>query len=148
MMEEWMKEAFFTLFLVMTAAADWRWRKIPVWMFLFSGICGAVLWMAVPGDGLESHEAFAALVPGGFSLLLTGISRGSIGVGDGCFLLAAACYLRWEKVWTLWMGGLLCCSLGSLFLIVKGRFRGNSVRKLRIPFLPFLVPVWILMNWP
>lgn len=143
-----MKEIIFSLFFVSAVWYDWKKQQIPIYLFAAAGICGLLLLITDPElyRGEDRYQAVCflmALFPGIACLLLTFFSRGAIGAGDGCFFLVAASYLSWDKVWFLWLGGLFCCSLGSLCVIGWGVLHGVSVRKKRLPFLPFLLPIWI-----
>lgn len=143
-MSEGMGRLFFSLFLLLAAASDLRWKQIPIWQFVLFGLCGLCVFC---GEKPESYALFR-LLPGLCSLLITLFGKGAVGAGDGIFFLTAACYLDTEEIWILWIGGLICSSLAGLCLIVKEQRRGRSGRTLRLPFLPFLVPVWLFLNLP
>lgn len=144
-----MKEFWiFTVYLLLTAAYDWKRQRIPAAVFVFFGFVGVLCTDQAYGWRLYSlGDRAASFFPGIISLFLTWLTRGAMGAGDGCFFLVSALYLSGRELWTLWMGGLLCCSTGGLFVIVHGRREGNSVKNLRLPFLPFLLPVWLLMQF-
>ena len=140
-----MKDIVFSIYLLWAAVYDLRTRKIPVVLCLFFGLMGGILCIKEnqPGDIVP------AVLPGVLSLLLTCLTCGAMGAGDGVFLLTAAVYLSKAEVWILWMGGLLCCSLGGIIFLIRKTGRKESVSevwKQRLPFLPFLVPVWLLMH--
>lgn len=141
----------FGMFLILSAWHDLRERKIPIWLFwLFgaAGICGLLC-----GWGGEESKAavwvsfLAALLPGCLLLGLTFLTEGEIGAGDGCFFLVSACYLPLATLLLLLAGGLLFCSALSLGMIVWGTVSGIRVRKIRLPFLPFLFPAWLWLQF-
>ena len=96
-----LRDVLFTMFLLIAAVEDWRRRRISVGIFVVFGICAGILWMTASGNRPGNYGFLAAFFPGLLSLFLTGISHGAVGAGDGCFFLITACYLCWEKVWTL-----------------------------------------------
>ena len=69
-----------------------------------------------------------------------------MGEGDGWFFLATGLCLGCERTFLLLAGGILLCGLFSLPVLAMGYVYGKSRRKMEVPFLPFLVPVWLCMN--
>ena len=138
-----MRAILFTVFLGLAARQDQKKRKIPVTMFLWFGLPGILVWFITAFSGTSLHAAVLGFLPGVFCLFLSYGTRGAIGAGDGCFFLAAALYLPWKQVWILLLGGFLWCSVGSLYILGKGLLQGRAVRGVRLPFLPFLLPVWL-----
>lgn len=157
-----MKHILFTCYLLAAAGCDLRTKKIPVILCLGFGAAGAAAGL----PGRTGEDVLFAVLPGLFSLLLTRLTGGEPGAGDGVFFLTAALYLSAEETWILWMGGLALLSFGGLCMIgiqkasvCRGReksYKGgckcgkkeqeaSGCWKQRLPFLPFLVPVWFLL---
>lgn len=143
------REAIFTVCLGLAAWQDQRKQKIPVGLFLWFGVLGVLLDLTFALELVSARtevtlgSLVSGMLPGLFCLLLSKGTRGALGAGDGCFFLLAALYLPWQQVWILLLGGFLCCGVGSLYVLGKGIVRGNSVRGASLPFLPFLLPVWL-----
>lgn len=142
-----MIKILFGSFLFLSAWYDLRDRQIPAnlyWFFAAVGV-GVLLfgWMQNGSRAAVWMPFLAALLPGGFLLVLTFLTGGDIGAGDGCFFLVSACYLPLTKLLFLLVAGLLFCSALSLGMTVWGFVCGINVRKIRLPFLPFLFPAWI-----
>ena len=141
-----MREMAFSLFLVLASWQDLKRQKISVWLLILFAVAGVGIRgfpAGTAGCTAAGLGILAAMAPGFFLLAVTGCSRGAIGSGDGCFFLAAACYLAWRETLLLLISGLFCSSLCSLGWLVFGLIRGRSMRKKRLPFLPFLIPAWI-----
>lgn len=136
---QFMKITYF-IYLLAVSWQDLKSRKIPVWIFICFGAVGIlenILWKE---NGWM--EAASALLPGFLLLILTRCSRGAIGAGDGYFFLVSAVYLGFWNTAALLFYGLLFCSAFCMGIVVWGVISNVSVRKLRLPFLPFLLPAW------
>lgn len=146
-----MRELVFTVYLGLAAWQDQKKRIIPVKLLIWFGALGILLDLAIVLELVSARaevtlgSAALGMLPGLFCLLLSKGTCGALGAGDGCFFLCAAFYLPWKQVWILLLGGLLCCSVGSLYVLGKGIVRGRTVRGESLPFLPFLLPVWFWM---
>ena len=131
----------FLVFLAAAASWDLIKREIPLWVYL----AGAV--MAVATRRLEwiTADGLLSMGIGGGLLFLALISREQIGPGDGAFFLVSGMFLECRINAALFFYGLMLCSIYCLWIEVYGhiRYRGKSVRKMTVPFLPFLVPVGI-----
>lgn len=91
----------------------------------------AHLWLAMRG---------AALIPGILLLVLSKITKGAVGQGDGFFFLVSGMYLGfWDNVALLFFG-LLICSLWGMGMLIWGMFEKKRIKNVQLPFLPFLVP--------
>ena len=141
----------FGIFLTLSAWHDLRERKIPVRLFCLFGAAGIVGLLCGWGEaepGAAMWVSFlTALLPGSLLLGLTLFTEGEIGAGDGCFFLVSACYLPLTTLLLLLAGGLLFCSALSMGMIVWGARSGICVRKIRLPFLPFLFPAWLWLQF-
>lgn len=71
---------------------------------------------------------------------------GAIGMGDGLFFIVSAIFLGFWTSIALLLFGLMFCSACSLGIVCWGIAAGVNVRKKRLPFLPFLLPAWILVR--
>lgn len=144
----------YSTFLIGAAWYDLKDRRIPVWLFYGFGILGMLGRLLTLVSGFEERlsaralgiQFLTALLPGAALLAITFCSRGEIGAGDGCFFLVSACYLDAVLLFLLLVGGLFLCTSCSLGIVVWGIWGHVSVRRIRLPFLPFLVPVWLLLT--
>ncbi|MEG7531863.1 MAG: prepilin peptidase [Hungatella sp.] len=142
-----MKNIWF-VFLCLTAGLDLKNKQIPVWIFYLFEAVGAVAVLAQIGSMKRSELLGHAIgISMGLALLwLNRISNHEIGEGDGWFFLVSGLYLTWQENLSLLCYGLLLSSIYSLALVLWGRWKGCSVRKWTIPFLPFVWPVgiWVM----
>lgn len=131
-----------TYFIYLLAAAwlDLKKRRIPVWLFAAFGAVGILEHIRWGGTGWA--ETAAAMLPGLVLLLLTRCCGGGIGAGDGYFFLVSAVYLGFRNTIAVFCCGLLFCSVCCLFIVAWGAMTGVSVRKKKLPFLPFMLPAW------
>lgn len=134
----------FLLFIVVAAWWDLKQRAVPFYVYAAFGAAG--LWENFYFSHYSWVEIFFALIPGFLLILLTKLSNGSIGIGDGCFFLVAGIYQSFWNTLALLFYGLLFCSMCSMGIIVFGFLSAVSVRKRRLPFLPFLIPAWMFIQ--
>lgn len=152
-----MKRWLFGVFLAVAAGQDLKRKRVDIWIYLLFGtLAAAVLIGSQSGRMTECEiwlkglaEAVWCLCPGLVLLGFGRVSRGGIGVGDGCFFLVSGLLLSfWENMMILGYGTLLCGLYSLGYLVWKRMKRGTpaDVRRHKIPFLPFLLPpgIWLL----
>lgn len=154
------------LFLMSAAIFDWKTREIPVWIYILGGT-EAVLWrinsmtafsegwkiekwiIILHGntDGLSFLEIAGGAFIGVILLMLSKMTEGAVGPGDGMLFFITGIYLGfWKNVMLLW-GSLLLCSCWGIGLLAVRQIKWTAGKRTEIPFLPFVLPVgiWILM---
>lgn len=140
-------------FMGVTAVVDIIRREIPGWMFLAGGIAGVAGRVASNMAGMTGGVTIwqiaggiaASMAVGIVLLAISYIVSGAIGAGDGWFFAVTGLYVPWNvNLGLLFYGLILCCIYGSI-LTVWGAVKGISVRKKKIPFLPFVAAAGILM---
>ena len=121
--------SLFFLFLGIAAWQDLRTRSISLEV-LTAGAAAGMAVCVLEGRGLE--EIVPAMIPG-IALLL--INR--------LFFLVAGFFLEWKEIVLLLISGQFFCGIFGLAMAVSvmtiGGGNGN-LRKMRLPFLPFLLP--------
>lgn len=151
-------------FLLVLAVASWqdlRGRSIKVWVFAGFGGAGAVLrciqlmleiGMACQGKdmyracclmGERLFDMGLAMAIGTGLLYLSWVTGEAVGRGDGWFFVISGLYLGAVRNLLLLAGGLGACFLMCLLLVIRNMAQGRPVReirRLRLPFLPFLLP--------
>lgn len=129
------------VFLYMAAGLDLWKREIPVWLYGVFGLVGIVNVVRNP-----LLLPMAGSIAIGLVLLLISFgSGGAVGDGDGWFFLVSGLYLAWQENLSLLCSGLLLSSLYAIGWIIWGKWNGVSVKHIKIPFLPFLLPMGIWM---
>lgn len=132
----------FRLFLLTAAWEDSCKKSISIWVFIIAGAAGFALCVLQRQDPVS--RLTSCLV--GFALLaVSKMTRESVGTGDGCFFLTSGLFLPVLfnlklLLYGLSLSGVFC----GLFFLVN-RLKGIDVGKEKIPFIPFLVPVWLLL---
>ena len=131
-------------FFGLTAAAceDLRFRQVSFVTLLLLAVPGIGHLWYVWNQGLEAvglHAAAATLAV--MMLLLSKITEGAIGEGDGLFFLVSACYLDIWDLGILFLGSLgISCGWGMVLLL-----RRNM--KQTIPFLTCAWPIGLWGLW-
>ncbi|HBE86667.1 MAG TPA: pilus assembly protein CpaA [Lachnoclostridium sp.] len=130
----------FGLFLLAAAWEDGREKAVSVWLFQAAGIAGLILALLQGDIGIE--RLLSCMIGVGL-LLLSRLTGEAIGMGDGWFFVVSGLFLRTFLnlkllIYGAFLNGVVC---GGIYLL--GCLRGRDYKKKTIPFLPFLVPVWI-----
>ncbi len=139
-MEESINNIIFGVFLLAAAWEDGREKAVSVWLFQAAGMAGLILAL-LQGD--IGRERLLSCMIGAGLLLLSRLTGESIGMGDGCFFVISGLFLRAGMnlkllICGIFLNGIVC---GGIYL--WGWLRGQDYKKKTVPFLPFLVPVWI-----
>ncbi len=126
--------------LTIAAWEDIKSREVSgrlLWFLLIPGMMNVFL-SEVPG-----HLAAASV--GAAMLLLSYVTRGALGKGDGLFFLLSACYLEFGEVFLLFFLGLGISSAWSMSVVLRSFLTGRDKRSETIPFLAcvWLPGVWL-----
>ena len=133
---------FFGMFLMAAAWEDGRRKSISIQLFAGAGAAGIILCLLQREDLIS--RLTGCLV--GFGLLaVSRLTNESVGTGDGCFFIISGLFFPALFNLKLLVYGLSLCGIfcGLFFLI--NRVNGVNVGEKKIPFIPFLVPVWLIM---
>ena len=118
---------------------DVRKKQISVWIAAVFAVTGIVLY--IWKNPFPLPELFGGMALGGILLVLSLLTRESIGTGDGLLLVVTGLYLGfWENLWLI-LGALALASLGSLVLVVVCK----KGRTYEIPFVPFMLISYVVM---
>lgn len=94
-------------------------------------------------------EIVLAMIPGIMLLLLGMLTRGLLGEGDGWFFIVSGFFLGWQECVMLLISGQIFCGIFGLAIMVGAQIGTGreNIRKLRLPFLPFLLPasLWMVL---
>ncbi len=152
------RKVLFAAFTVLAAWQDARRKQVDVWIYVVFGVAALLVCIAgVPVSAAAGNlyagksglaeaggwQAFADCLAGsalGLALLVCGyLCGGEIGAGDGCYFVVSGMLLGfWSNLLLLGAGTLLC---GVYALAVYVRLhvcRGLCVRRMTVPFLPFV----------
>ena len=140
-----MKEMLFLIFLAVAAWQDMRDKEIDAWLYV---VFGGLIWFGkLCFDGpVELWREAVNAVPGIALVLLSRLSGGAEGEGDGWFFVVAGVALGVRNAVALFFMSLFLCCLWCAGMAVWGWRRRISVRRKTVPFLPFVLPavLWIL----
>lgn len=139
-MEKW----GFLVFLTVAVGQDLRSRSVGQGFLAAAGGIGAAISLL---SGRSLSEVTASVSAGILLLILGWITGGGIGEGDGWFFTVTGLFLEPAENWILLLSGLIFCSVYSLAYVAASLIGGGCVRKKRLPFLPFLLPVglWLAL---
>lgn len=133
-------ELVYSIFLLTSAWYDLKIKKIPLWILGVFGCAGLLSLFSGSGNGWAGMAAF---LPGILLLILTVCTGGAAGAGDGCFFIVSACYLGLSQTVTLFICSVLFCGTCSLGMAAWGITHGINAGKMRLPFIPFVIPAWL-----
>lgn len=118
---------------------DIRQKKITVMITLFSGIIGILLHLFFQNQSI--YEMLTGVLTGTFILLLSRLTKGRIGMGDGIIFMLTGLYLGLMDNLILMCISFSLAGLWGIFLI----FIKNNSKNEKIPFVPFLFIGYCLM---
>lgn len=150
-----MTERFVLITLLgLNAARDLSRREILLIPTAAAAAAG-VLWN-VPGGHLSAASVLIGMLPGGFLLILSRLSGGQIGFGDGILILACGCWLGFPKILSVVCAGFFLASAGAVVLLAvrrirqpeKGRAGGKqrergASKSISVPFAPYLFAAYL-----
>ncbi len=138
MWEMWSRVAVVGM-LAICAAEDIRKKQIHLNLILAFGIIGVVFHMLWQMQTIEN--VLFGMGVGGALLLLSVLTRGKIGIGDGILLVVTGIYLGLEQNLELLVCSLFICAVYALFLLA---LRKRS-RKDTVAFVPFVLISYVCM---
>ena len=143
----WVSGLFLLPFLGWNTVTDLKWRRIsPASLLLFGApvillFFSEHLQTALLGSKEDGWFFLCGILPGVFLLVLSIMTEGAIGRGDGLVSIVLGCYLGIWRVLLLLMGAfLLGAVFGGILLLCK-----KADRKTSLPFLPFLLGAYLMM---
>lgn len=130
--------------LVYAVWQDLRYRSLGRGFLLIAGMAGWLLRMSCGG---EWHTVILSSTVGAALLGLSYLTDGGIGEGDGWFFVITGFFLSPAENVLLFLSGVAFCSIYSLTLTAAAVIGGGSVRKKKLPFLPYVLPVglWLAL---
>lgn len=146
-------ELVFFAFLCFAAWKDWKTRQVLTGMLALMGVTGILArgilcWLLWKEQGAWLRgltDWGGGLLAGGMLLALSRVTGGGLGAGDGWFFVVSAAWIGIEKQLCLLIGGMMLCFLFCGAAVIWGVLKGVSVKGMRIPFLPFLVPAAVFL---
>ena len=123
-------------FLLLQGISDLRRKQIlvlPSFLFGAAGIIRILLTSPAAGRASALLGAALALLPGALFLIMSRLTRGGIGSGDGLCLLCLAPYLPLSKLCLLLLWALFLSAVFAGLLMLKKKGRNYAY-----PFIPFL----------
>ena len=121
------------LILCILTVHDLATKRLPRGWLVMALLAGGAGFLLQPGPGGTFLEC-ASFLPGAFFLLMSYLTKGQIGRGDGIVLLAIGGLTGLGQCMLALSLALLIAAFTAGCLMV---FRGSS-RKARLPFVPFL----------
>lgn len=118
--------------LIINGIYDIRLKKIPIVATLIWGLCGATI--VIIGCREELLNYVFAIVPGMIMLLVSWITKQSVGYGDGVVLLILGIYVGWQSILAIYMLSVLIAGISGIILMLF--FHKN--KNYEIPFVPYL----------
>lgn len=139
-MPEGVNKIIFGIFLFLAGFQDWKSKTIHAGLLAAAATAGGILCFI---NGQYSYDRILSCLIGILILFLSRMTDGAIGAGDGWFFTVSGLFLNSFMnlsllVYGVFFSGFIC---GGIYCYC--RIKGKDVRKVSVPFLPFLVPVWI-----
>ncbi len=118
---------------------DVRHKRLTIVYILMFGIGGVILHLFAPVCSI--YSILCGMLLGIAMILVSLITRGNVGIGDGMLLLVTGVYLGGYGNLQLLMTGLLLSALWALGLLAFKKKKG----KYEIAFAPFLLLAYFVL---
>ena len=118
------------ILMSMAVFFDYKYKEIPLWIIATSGVISiseAILKMTI-------YEALFAIIPGMIMLIVSWLSKQSMGYGDGLLALSIGLAFGVNKMVLGISVAFFVSGLVSLALLVIKKAKRNDT----LPFVPFL----------
>ncbi len=131
------QEAVFFLVLTLLAYQDYREKKVNLIIILISGVAAAAA-QAIAGQ-YTAGNLIAGIGVGAAVCLLSAVTKGKVGMGDGLVIVLGGVFLGFEQNFMLCMAALYLAGAAALFLF----FMKKRGRNYRMPFVPFVWTAYV-----
>ena len=118
--------------LGINSVIDIRTHKVSL-KIMIALFCAGCTFRMIRGNFITS-SFLIALLPGIGFLLLSWLTRGNIGAGDGCMILVLGAFMDLEEVFTVCTIAISAVGVFGLFLMLGF----HKSKTYEIPFFPFL----------
>ena len=124
--------------LIVCAVSDYRKKEIKLIFPVFLAIAAAAMFFL--GRDIAVKSVIAGMAEGIVIIVLSQITQGRIGMGDGVLLASTGLMLGWkDNLIMFFFACLLSACVSVLILTLK---KGD--RETKIPFIPFMVPGFLI----
>ena len=124
--------------LIVCAVSDYRKKEIKLIFPMFLAIAAAAMFFL--GRDIAVKSVIAGMAEGIVIIVLSQITQGRIGMGDGILLASTGLMLGWkDNLIMFFFACLLSACVSVLILTLK---KGD--RETKIPFIPFMVPGFLI----
>ncbi|MCI9174076.1 MAG: hypothetical protein HFH49_03885 [Lachnospiraceae bacterium] len=118
---------------------DVKRKELTLMYILLFGACGVCLHLFYPECSI--YSMLLGMLLGAAMMLISWMSRGRTGMGDGILLVVTGVYLGGIGNLRLLLTGLIFAAVWSLMLLIFGKKTGKE----KIAFVPFLLISYLLM---
>lgn len=133
-MVKWGIYAVLLMYLLIMSICDLKKMRIHVMISIIVAVVLLGMRMVVCGREILPELLYGVL-PGAMVLLISCVSRGEIGFGDGVVLIVCGMATSWQMSISM-----LFCALVMVSFVGSGMMLFRKVsRRTRLPFVPFLL---------
>ena len=127
------REGILLAFLGLNTVSDIRTKKILVWSAWAFGLFGLIYGFV--GNEMSLFQGLLAILPGILFLIISKMTKESMGYGDGVIVLVMGVYISIQKLVGSLMLALILAAAWSVILLVFFRKRKQE----EFPFVPFVL---------
>ena len=92
--------------------------------------------------GRSILSVLISLLPGMAAILISFITKGKLGTGDGLVLIATGLLYDWDRVMAVWLLALVMSAFTGIVLIIMKK----ANIKTALPFIPFLLAGYVILE--
>lgn len=129
------------VFIVLNIEAVTDFKKQEVNIFVSGILMAAALAMLIFAKDISVLNAIIGIAEGVLLILISFMTKGQIGIGDGILLTACGLMLGGKDNFLMFFFACLFSAVVSgLIMIIK-----KADKKTKIPFVPFMIPGFLVM---
>lgn len=120
------------VYIVICTVTDMKSRQISIVVSIIFGIIGTVILLS--GKGAAFTSGVFGAVTGGAVILLSKLTNGAIGMGDGTAFTVIGIYIGAVKNIELFLVSSFLCAIVSVVMLLTGKYKNSY----SLPFMPFV----------
>lgn len=138
-MLEIVKDLLLLVNLLYFAWQDYHTGYVGVVAAVAAGVMGMIVRFLIEGNVTILLEVFISMAIGLVLIMISIISKESIGIGDGILFLVSGCYLKVSANMLLFVRTIFLTGGFAILCLVIGKLR----ERCRIPMVPFMLAAYV-----
>ena len=128
------------IYIAFLAFEDIMKKTIPVSLLLFGILFIPAGLLTEGGESFSFTDNALGIIPGAVLLVISYVSRGQIGIGDGVLVAQVGASLGLEVIVRILTAALMLITVLSAVMLIFGKLKRRST----LPFIPFIFAGYLM----